>query len=62
MHIWILQGEADLVTPPDVSKPYFDALEAPQKTWVLLPRTGHDPNRIMIDEQLVALKAAAGTR
>ncbi len=62
MPIWILQGEADLVTPPDVSKPYFDALEAPQKTWVLLPRTGHDPNRIMIDEQLAALKAAAGTR
>lgn len=62
MPIWILQGEADLVTPPDVSKPYFDALEAPQKTWVLLPRTGHDPNRIMIDGQLAALKAAAGTR
>jgi pimeloyl-ACP methyl ester carboxylesterase len=60
MPVWMLQGEADLVTPPEVSKPYFDAIVAPKKTWVPLPRTGHDPNRIMVDAQLAALKAAAG--
>ncbi|UAL09700.1 alpha/beta fold hydrolase [Caulobacter segnis] len=60
MPVWMLQGEADLVTPPEVSKAYFDAIQAPKKTWVTLPRTGHDPNRIMIDAQFAALKAAAG--
>ena len=57
MPVYMLQGEADLVTPPEVSKVYFDSLTAPYKTFIRLPRTGHDPNRIMIDAQLEALKS-----
>ena len=67
MPVYMLQGEADLVTPPEVSRPYFDSLTAPEKVFIPLPRTGHDPNRIMVDAQLAALKrvrakAVAGDR
>jgi pimeloyl-ACP methyl ester carboxylesterase len=67
MPVYMLQGEADLVTPPEVSKAYFDKLMAPAKVFIPLSRTGHDPNRIMIDGQLEALKrlrasAVAGDR
>lgn len=55
MPVYLLQGEADLVTPPEVSKAYFDDLTAPRKVFVPLARTGHDPNRTMIDAQLAAL-------
>ena len=58
--VYMLQGEADLVTPPEVSKAYFDKLTAPKKDFVVLPRTGHDPNRIMIDAQYAALLKARG--
>jgi pimeloyl-ACP methyl ester carboxylesterase len=49
--IFLLQGEEDLLTSPAISKPYFDSLSAPEKKFVLLPRTGHDPNQIMVDAQ-----------
>ena len=55
MPVYMLQGEEDLVTPTQVSRAYFDELSAPQKTFVSLARTGHDPNRIMIDAQYKAL-------
>lgn len=58
MPVYMLQGEQDLVTPPQVSRAYFDALVAPKKEFVSLSRTGHDPNRIMIDAQLAALRRA----
>jgi pimeloyl-ACP methyl ester carboxylesterase len=49
--IFLLQGEEDLLTSPAIAKSYFDSLSAPRKAFVLLPRTGHDPNPIMIDAQ-----------
>ena len=58
MPVYMLQGEADLVTPPEVSKAYFDDLTAPKKSFTVLPRTGHDPNKTMIDAQYGALEKA----
>lgn len=58
MPVYLLQGEEDLVTPAQVSRAYFDDLSAPQKIYVSLARTGHDPNRIMIDAQHKALMQA----
>ena len=49
--IFMLQGEEDFLTVPEISRRYFDSLSAPQKAFVLMPRTGHDPNQIMIDTQ-----------
>ncbi len=49
--IFLLQGEADYLTLPRISRRYFDSLVAPRKAFILLPRTGHDPNAIMLDAQ-----------
>ncbi len=54
--IFIVQGSEDLVTIPEVAKRYFDNIVAPQKEYVLLPRTGHDPNSAMIDAEYDILK------
>lgn len=53
--IFLLQGEADYLTLPEISRRYFDEIQAPQKTFILLARTGHDPNQIMLDAQLEVL-------
>ena len=54
--IFLIQGTQDLVTTADVAKRYFDTIDAPQKAYVLLPDTGHDPNAAMIDAQYELLK------
>ena len=49
--VFLLQGSEDLVTVPEVSKRYFDSIKAPEKAYVLLPATGHDPNEAMVRAQ-----------
>jgi alpha-beta hydrolase superfamily lysophospholipase len=39
--VFMIQGSEDLVTRPEVAKRYFDRIVAPQKEYVLLPRTYH---------------------
>jgi pimeloyl-ACP methyl ester carboxylesterase len=56
MPVYLLQGENDLVTPAEVSRAYFDRISAPAKKFITLPRTGHDPNEIMLSAQLAALR------
>lgn len=51
MPVYLLQGEADLVTPETVNRAYFARISAPKKQFILLPRTGHDPNPAMLDAQ-----------
>lgn len=55
MPVYLLQGDQDLVTLPEISRAYFDELSAPAKTYIPLARTGHDPNRTMIEAQHLAL-------
>ena len=54
--VFLVQGSEDLVTTPDVAKRYFDRIAAPQKEYVLLANTGHDPNAAMIGAQYNILK------
>ncbi|MFN3389555.1 MAG: alpha/beta fold hydrolase [Allosphingosinicella sp.] len=42
--IHLIQGAEDLVTTPGVARSWFDGIDAPQKSFLLLDRTGHDPN------------------
>ena len=56
MPVFLLQGDEDLVTTPDVSRAWFDSLTAPRKEYLRLPRTGHDPNPRMMDTQLEVLR------
>lgn len=56
MPVYLINGADDLVTTPEVARKYFDAITAPAKEFVLLPRTGHDPNGAMVDAQYAILK------
>lgn len=46
--VFIVQGAEDLVTTAEVTRAYFETIEAPEKALVTLPRTGHDPNERML--------------
>ena len=54
--VFLIQGSEDLVTTAEVAKRFFESITAPQKEYVLLPNTGHDPNVAMIDAQYHILK------
>lgn len=54
--VYLVQGTQDLVTTPDVTQRYFDAIKAPVKKLVLVPRAGHDPNLPMVQAQSKLLR------
>lgn len=54
--VYLVQGTQDLVTTPDVTQRYFDAIKAPVKKLVLVPRAGHDPNVPMVQAQSKLLR------
>ncbi|WP_419252212.1 alpha/beta fold hydrolase [Caulobacter sp. ErkDOM-YI] len=54
--VYVILGEQDLISTPEVARAWFDTLQAPDKAFVLLPRTGHDPNPAMAAAQLEILK------
>jgi pimeloyl-ACP methyl ester carboxylesterase len=51
MPVFMMVGEHDLTTTPEVAKRYFDSIRAPKKEYFLLPLTGHDPNPPMVAAQ-----------
>ena len=58
--VYMVQGQEDLMTMPGASKRYFDFIQAPHKEFVLVPRTGHDPNQPMLDAQYRLLREHLG--
>jgi len=54
--VYLVQGTEDLLTTPEVSQRYFDAIRAPVKKLVLVPRAGHDPNLPTVEAQTRLLK------
>lgn len=54
--VFLIQGEQDLVTAPEVAEAWFNAINAPRKTFLRLPATGHDPNVAMIEAQRAVLR------
>lgn len=54
--MYLLQGTEDLLTPLEVTRPYFDSLQAPDKALLLVPLAGHDPNEPMLAAQMQVLK------
>jgi len=60
--IYMVQGEQDLLTMPEPSRRYFDFIQAPHKEFVLVPRTGHDPNPPMVAAQYGLLKKIGDCR
>lgn len=57
MPVFLVQGEEDLVTVPEVARRYFDQIKAPKKEYFLLPGVGHDPNPPMVEAQFRILKS-----
>ena len=53
---YLLQGKNDLLTTPNVTKDYFQKITAPSKEYILIDRSGHDPNLRMLEKQFDILK------
>ena len=51
MPVFLIHGAEDLVATPEVARRYFDAIAAPRKEFVLVPKAGHDPNPALVDAQ-----------
>jgi pimeloyl-ACP methyl ester carboxylesterase len=53
---YLIQGTEDLVTPADVARKYYESISAPVKDFILVPRTGHDPNPPLVEAQARVLR------
>lgn len=49
--VYFIQGEADLVTVPALTKAYVDKIKAPHKQLLMVKAAGHNPNAPMINAQ-----------
>jgi pimeloyl-ACP methyl ester carboxylesterase len=47
--MYFVQGKEDLLTRPEITRSWYQSLEAPRKKLVLVPGAGHDPNFAMLD-------------
>jgi pimeloyl-ACP methyl ester carboxylesterase len=54
--VYFIQGEADILTPKESTRYYFDTLKAPEKDYVLLPKTAHGFNQAVVDAQYKVFK------
>ena len=54
--VYLIQGEKDILTPKDITKPYFDKIKAPAKKFFLLPGAAHGHNQAVIDMQYKIVK------
>lgn len=57
--IYIIQGQKDLLTVPEVTKGFFEEIVAPDKEYIQIENSGHDANIDMLRMQLDILKAGA---
>lgn len=55
--VYFIQGEEDILTPKESTRAYFDRLKAPEKKYVLLPRTAHGFNQAVVDAQIKIFKS-----
>jgi pimeloyl-ACP methyl ester carboxylesterase len=53
--IFIIQGQEDLTTVPELAKAYFDGIMAPRKQFYLVPGTGHGDSATSLDMVLKVL-------
>lgn len=47
--IYLIQGEKDLLTPLDITTPYFEQIEAPDKKLFVVPEAAHGFSQAVID-------------
>jgi len=54
--VFFIEGAHDLLAPPEMARRYYEAISAPQKDWVLLEHSGHDPNQEVVDAEYKVLR------
>jgi pimeloyl-ACP methyl ester carboxylesterase len=54
--VFIIQGEHDILTSKEISKPFFDNIKAPEKEYFLIFDAAHGFNQSVIDQQFQILK------
>lgn len=59
--VYFVMGKEDLLSNENVARRYFDAIKAPAKDFIVVPRAGHDPNEAMLAAQYQILQRAAKT-
>lgn len=54
--VYLIQGEQDILTSKEITKPYFDEIKAPKKEYFLVPDAAHGHNQSIVDKQLEVVK------
>jgi pimeloyl-ACP methyl ester carboxylesterase len=54
--VYLIQGEADILTPKEMTKAYFDQIRAPKKEYFLIPGAAHGHNQSVVDTQYRIVK------
>ncbi|MFM2087095.1 MAG: hypothetical protein RLZZ237_1964 [Pseudomonadota bacterium] len=54
--VYLIMGEEDLLSSAAIARNYFDSIQAPHKSFVLVKRAGHDPNQAVLDAQWRVLR------
>ncbi|WP_339709888.1 alpha/beta hydrolase [uncultured Kriegella sp.] len=55
--VYFVQGEEDILTSKEVTKPYFDKIKATKKEYFLLPNAGHGQNQAVVAKEHEILKS-----
>ncbi|SHM44850.1 Pimeloyl-ACP methyl ester carboxylesterase [Cyclobacterium lianum] len=53
--VYLIQGEQDILTSKELTKPYFDKIQAPKKEYFLVPDAAHGHNQSIVDKQLAVI-------
>jgi pimeloyl-ACP methyl ester carboxylesterase len=54
--VYFIEGAHDLLAPPEMARQYYESIRAPQKGFVLLEHSGHDPNQDVVDAEYKLLR------
>lgn len=54
--LYLIQGEEDILTPKEITKEYFNKIRAPKKEFILLPKTAHGFNLLVVEIQYKIMK------
>ncbi len=54
--VYFIQGEKDILTPPEITRAYFDTLKAPKKEYFLVRDAAHGYNQAVVDVQYRIVK------
>ncbi|WP_165784594.1 alpha/beta hydrolase family protein [Solitalea longa] len=55
--VYFIQGNEDILTPKEMSKKYFDELNAPKKEYFLIPKAAHGFNLSILETQYKIFKS-----